>query len=277
MRVSARGGDIKMNVWQAILYGLVQGITEFLPVSSSGHLTLLGKIFQSDESAMLSFTTLLHVGTLIAVFVVMRKEILAILKDLLGMSTRLIVLATIPAVLAAVLMGGLIERLFGGGFLGYAFLLTGVVLAATWLSKRARSGQDKPVGYREALAAGVAQAVAIAPGVSRSGMTLAALLFSGVDREKAIRFSFLMSIPAILGGFLFDVIDMIQGEGAALAAFGAGNILAGVLAAALAGYLAMEFMLRRLTRRGFLVCAVYVAVLGILVLVDQNLTHLVFA
>ncbi|NLO36036.1 MAG: undecaprenyl-diphosphate phosphatase [Clostridiaceae bacterium] len=266
-----------MNLWQAILYGLVQGITEFLPVSSSGHLTLLGQIFKSDESAMLSFTTLLHVGTLIAVFVVMRKEILAILKDLLGLSMRLIVLATVPAVLAAVLLGGLIERLFGGGFLGYAFLLTGIVLAATWLSKRARSGQDKPVGYREALVAGVAQAVAIAPGVSRSGMTLAALLFSGVDREKAIRFSFLMSIPAILGGFLFDVIDMLQGEGAALAAFGAGNILAGVLAAALAGYLAMEFMLRRLTRRGFLVCAVYVAVLGILVPIDQNLIHLVFA
>jgi len=263
-----------MSVIEAFLFGIVQGITEFLPVSSSGHLTLLGKILGTEESAMLSYTTLLHVGTLIAVFVVMRREILAILKDLLGLRLRLIILATIPAVLASFLLGDWLDKLFGGRYLGWSFLLTGLALVS-FLLKKKPADEQKPIGYREALIAGVGQAVAIAPGVSRSGLTLTALFWSDVGREKAIRFSFLMSIPAILGGFLLDVIDMIKGEGAALAAFGTVNILIGILAAAAAGWLAMEFMLRRLNRRGFLVCAAYVAVLGILVLVDQHVTHLV--
>lgn len=264
-----------MSVIEAFLFGIIQGITEFLPVSSSGHLTLLGKILGTEESAMLSFATLLHAGTLIAVFIVMRREILAILKDLLGLRLRLIILATIPAVLAALLLGDWLDKLFGGSYLGWSFLVTGLVLASILLKKKP-ADQEKPIGYREALIAGVGQAIAIAPGVSRSGMTLAALLWSDVAREKAIRFSFLMSIPAILGGFLLDVIDMLKGEGAALAAFGAVNILVGILAAAAAGWLTMEFMLRRLNRRGFLICAVYVAILGILVLIDQQVTHLIF-
>lgn len=264
-----------MSGIEAFLFGIIQGITEFLPVSSSGHLTLLGRILETEETAMLSFTTLLHAGTLIAVFIVMRREILAILKDLLGLRLRLIILATIPAVLAALLLGDWLDKLFGGHYLGWSFLVTGLALLSMLLKKKPADGQ-KPIGYREALIAGVGQAVAIAPGVSRSGMTLTALLWSDVGREKAIRFSFLMSIPAILGGFLLDVIDMIKGEGDALAAFGTVNILIGILAAAAAGWLTMEFMLRRLNRRGFLVCAVYVVVLGLLVLVDQRVTHLVF-
>jgi undecaprenyl-diphosphatase len=265
-----------MRLIEAILYGLIQGITEFIPVSSSGHLTLLGRVLKTDESAMLSFVTWLHVGTLIAVFIVMRHEIRAMLRDLLGLSVRLIIAATIPAVLAAVFLGGLIDKLFDGSFLGYAFLLTGIALVSTLFIKKEHEQKDRPIGYREALIAGMGQAIAIAPGVSRSGMTLTALLFTKIGRERAIRFSFLMSIPAILGGFLLDVWDMIQGEGTALTAFGPVNIIAGILAAALSGWLAMEFMLRHLKRRGFMICAVYVLVLGALVLVDQTWIHLVF-
>ena len=265
-----------MNFLEALLFGLVQGITEFLPVSSSGHLTLLGRILNCDETAMLSFTTLLHVGTLISVFVVMRKEIMAILKDILGRNVRLIVVATIPAVLAAIFLGDFLDQLFGGGYLGYSFIITGAVLLATTLTGRLKKTTDKEIGYREAAAAGIGQAVAIAPGVSRSGLTLAALLFCGIDREKAIRFSFLMSIPAILGGFLLDVVDLIQGEGAALAAFGPVNIVAGIAVAAIAGWLAMEWMLRHLKKRGFLVCAFYVIALGLFVILDQQFIHLIF-
>lgn len=263
-----------MNILEAFLYGLVQGITEFLPVSSSGHLTLLGRILGSDETAMLSFTTLLHMGTLIAVFIVMRKEISAIIRDIFGARTWQLVIATIPAVLAAVLLGDWLDKLFAGNLLGYSFMLTGIILASTLLLKP--RPVDKEIGYREALIAGVGQAVAIAPGVSRSGTTLAALLFSGVSREKAIRFSFLMSIPAILGGFALDVYHMTQGEGSALLSFGIGNIIVGVAAAALAGWLAMEFMLRKLNWRTIFWCAVYVLGLGVLVLIDQTFLHLVF-
>jgi undecaprenyl-diphosphatase len=281
-----------MNPFEALLYGLIQGITEFLPVSSSGHLSLLGRILQTDESAMLSLATWLHAGTLIAVLVVMWREVSAILRDLTGVRMRQLILATLPAVLAAVLLGDWIEQLFAGRALGYAFLVTAVILAATLLrpaksaasqtiSDPAAAGQepaatDRPIGYREALWAGLGQAIAIAPGVSRSGASLAALLLAGIRREQAIRFAFLMSIPAIFGGFVLDLFDLVRGENAALAAFGVGNIIIGVVAAGVSGYLVMQFMLRRLNRRGLLICAAYVAALGLLVLIDQHITRIFF-
>ena len=264
-----------MNFIEAIIFGLIQGISEFLPVSSSGHLTLLGRVFAVDEAVMLSFTTLLHVGTLISVFVVMRREIRDILRDILGKKTWLLLVATVPAVLAAILLGDWIDSLFGGHLLGYSFLATALILCLSLLWSR-KSKKDGEVGYSEALAGGIGQAVAIIPGISRSGTTITALLLTGVEREKAIHFSFLMSIPVILGGFALDLIKLIRGDGSALLELGVGNIILGVLAAAVSGALVMEFMLRKLNRRGFLYCAAYVALLGILVLIDQNITQIVF-
>lgn len=265
-----------MNFFEAIIYGLVQGVTEFIPVSSSGHLTLFGRIFDTDPDVMLTLSAWLHMGTLIAVFVVMRKEIKEILHDLLGPRTWQLVLATIPAIVAALLLGDWLESLFGGGMLGYSFLITGLLLLSTLFRRQTKDQIEKKIGYREALIAGTGQALAIVPGISRSGSTLTALLFSGIDRRQAIRFSFLMSIPAILGGFLFDMIDVIRSQGEALATLGVGNIIIGVIAAGLSGYLAMEWMLKKLTRRGFLYCAAYVVLLGLLVLIDQNWIGLVF-
>lgn len=263
-----------MSFFEALVYGLVQGITEFIPVSSSGHLTLFGRIFNTDAELMLTLSAWLHMGTLIAVFVVMRREIKEILHDLFGPRTWQLVIATIPAVIVALLLGDWLESLFGGGMLGYSFMLTGVLLLSTLLRRSPRP--DKKIGYREALIAGTGQAIAIVPGISRSGSTLTALLFTGIDRQKAIRFSFLMSIPAIMGGFIFDLIDLVRNNGDALAGLGIGNIIVGVIAAGLSGYLAMEWMLKKLTRRGFAVCAAYVLLLGLLVIVDQNWTGIVF-
>ena len=264
-----------MGFFEALLYGLIQGITEFLPVSSSGHLTLLGRIFQTDPDAMMSLTTMLHMGTLISVFIVMRREIKAILHDIFGARTWQLVLATIPAVIVAVLLGDWLDKLFAGGMLGYSFLATAFILISVLLWHR-KSQASKAVGYREALIGGLGQAIAIVPGISRSGTTITALLFSGVGRDQAIRFSFLMSIPAILGGFALDMIHLIKGEGSSLLSLGLFNVIVGVLAAAVSGWLVMEFMLRKLNRKGFLYCAIYVAVLGLLVLIDQTFTHLVF-
>ena len=126
---------------------------------------------------------------------------------------------------------------------------------------------------KDALAAGIGQAVAILPGVSRSGTTLTTLLLSGVARTAAIRFSFLMSIPAILGGFVLDLKDLLDGGSSAITMLGTGPIVVGVLAAGLSGWLVMELMLQKLSRRGLLICAAYVLLLGALVLIDQNLTH----
>lgn len=264
-----------MNFIEAILFGLIQGITEFLPVSSSGHLTLFGRIFDIDEGVMMSFSTLLHMGTLISVFVVMRRELGEILRDIFGRKTWLLVIATIPAIIAAVLLGDWLDLLFAGGMLGYSFLATAVILLISLIWRR----KGKPVseiGYREALLGGLGQAVAIVPGISRSGTTITTLLLTGIEREKAIRFSFLMSIPAILGGFALDVYHLIKGEGSAVLELGIGNIIVGVLVAGVSGWLVMEFMLRKLGRRGFLYCAIYVAIIGILVLTDQTFTHFFF-
>jgi len=264
-----------MGIIEAIFFGLVQGITEFLPVSSSGHLVLFGLVFNIDSNIMMSFSTLLHMGTLISVFVVMRKEIVEILRDILGRRTWQLVLATIPAFLAAFFLGDWLDSLFGGSTLGFSFLATAVILIIAVVWKRKKPPVED-VGYREAVIGGIGQAIAIVPGISRSGTTITALLLSGVDRDKAIRFSFLMSIPAILGGFAFDVKKMIEGQGSAIASLGIGNIIIGVLAAAISGWLVMEFMLRKLNRRGFLYCAIYVALLGCLILCDQYIFHLVF-
>lgn len=263
-----------MNFLEAIIFGLVQGITEFLPVSSSGHLTLFGRIFQMDEDIMMSFSTLLHMGTLISVFVVMRREIGEILRDIFGRKTWLIIVATVPAILAAVLLGDWLESLFGGSMLGFSFLATALILLTSLLWRKQQTAGD--IGYKEAVIGGIGQAIAIVPGISRSGTTITALLLSGVERQQAIRFSFLMSIPAILGGFALDVYHLFQGEGSAVMDLGIGNIIIGVLAAAVSGWLVMEFMLRKLNRRGFLYCALYAALLGILIIVDQNFTHVIF-
>lgn len=301
-----------MNFLEALILGLIQGITEFIPVSSSGHLTLFGKVFDVDSSIMLSFTTLLHVGTLIAVFIVMRKDIKSILLDIFGKMTWLIIIATIPAVIAAVLLGDLLDELFAGGSLGYSFLMTGLILLTTLMIKQDRSVHQaklvraasiqkdeisaepfsddsdnasevtainrlpKEISYKEALIAGLGQAVAILPGISRSGSTLAALLFCKIDRKKAVRFSFLMSIPAIAGGFLLDLIKMFGGETTALTQLDPFVIIIGIAAAFFSGWLAMNYMLKKLTAKGLLVFAIYVIILGLLVLIDQNWLHLVF-
>ncbi|NLW10667.1 MAG: undecaprenyl-diphosphate phosphatase [Clostridiaceae bacterium] len=301
-----------MNFFEALILGLIQGITEFIPVSSSGHLTLFGKVFDVDSSIMLSFTTLLHVGTLIAVFIVMRKDIKKILLDIFGKMTWLIIIATIPAVIAAVLLGDLLDKLFAGGSLGFSFLMTGLILLSTLMIKQDKSidksklvraaaiqneeqntvqepdrtsvdktettsnSLAKEISYKEALIAGLGQAVAILPGISRSGSTLATLLFCKIDRKKAVRFSFLMSIPAIAGGFLLDIIKMLGGESTALTQIDPFILIVGIAAAFFSGWLAMNYMLKKLTSKGLLTFAIYVIVLGLLVLIDQNWLHLVF-
>lgn len=264
-----------MRLWEAVIYGIVQGLTEFLPVSSSGHITLLGRIFGTPQEVMQSFTTMLHVGTLIAVFMVMWKEIKAILKDLAGLTTRLLIVATIPAVLFALLFSDWIEKAFGhGASLGFEFLITGIILLSVFL---VRGGEQKTtIGYREAAIAGAGQAVAILPAISRSGATIAALLHAGVARDAAIRFSFLMAVPAILGGFILDVYGMVRSDTNVFIELGVFNVIVGVVLAGVFGWLAMRWMIRRLTRRGFLYCAFYVIGLGTLILCDQQVTRWVF-
>jgi undecaprenyl-diphosphatase len=258
-----------MNLIQAFILGAVQGLTEFLPVSSSGHLVLFQRLFGLKEN-VLTFDIAVHFATLIAVIVVFWKDILGILKKPFGRMTWLLVIGTLPAILVGLTLKKTIESLFEGGqTLGIEFIATGIVL---WFAESVRKGNKKldRTSILDALWIGVAQAVAILPAVSRSGLTIAGALFRGLTREFAAKFSFLLAIPAILGATVLDVPDAMRTiRATGTVGVPTASLILGVLTALVFGFFAIKLMLRILTRgslRGF---AVYVILLGLLVLVDQ--------
>lgn len=293
-----------VTVLQAIILGLVQGATEFLPVSSSGHLVLTQKIFGIDEGTVL-LSCMLHVGTLLAVMLVFYKDILAMIHGFFGGAAEaaktkswggyfrsftggankllsLLVVATVPTVVFALAFDGfkfdalggqtIIEYTFQGNLLGWGFLLTALILT---IADRQKNGRKRlnSMGFGDAAWMGLMQGVAILPAVSRSGSTISGGLFTGLERGFAARFSMLMSIPAILGSF---ILEMKKAAEAGLGNQPWGAILLGMLAAAISGFFAVKFLLKVLERAGLKGFALYVLVLGLLVLADQYWFHLVF-
>jgi undecaprenyl-diphosphatase len=277
-----------MTVLQAILLGAIQGLTEFLPVSSSGHLVLFQKIFGIAEPAMF-FDTLVHGGTLIAVFVVLWRDIWNILRRLIQPLTGYLILGTLPAVAVALAFDDAIEGAFqSGNFLGFAFLITAIFLAlAEIISKKVKTLKEKEeMTWFDALIIGIFQAIAIIPGVSRSGSTLSASLARGLDRDFAARFSFLLSIPAILGALVMQIKELADqtgsiqalpaGSAPASPGIGALPLAAGTLTAAIVGFFAIRFMLKIVRERSLWGFAAYTGALGLLVLADRYLVHLFF-
>ncbi len=258
-----------MDILESIVLGIVQGLTEFLPVSSSGHLVLLQKLFglSGPEGAggswLIFFDTMLHLGTLIAVVIVMRREIIDLFKKPFH-TLWYLVIATIPAVIFALIFKDFIDETFGGEYLGYAFLLTALIL---WLSEVIAKSLAKRRELKSgaALTMGVMQVVGLFPGVSRSGSTIAGGLAYGLDREKAAKFSFLMSIPAIIGANMFKGLDLLKtGVDVQWA-----PAIIGMVCAAIAGYIAIKFMLSLIQRKRLYGFAVYAALLGVFVLLNQ--------
>jgi undecaprenyl-diphosphatase len=267
-----------MSIFEAIILGAVQGLTEFLPVSSSGHLVLFQKIFGIEGEALF-FDTMVHVGTLAAVFAVLWRDIWNILRRIIQPLTAYLILATLPAVIAALVFKDHIEKAFASGsFLGFAFLVTsGILVIAEFLSRRPGilKKQDD-MNWLDALIVGVLQAAAIIPGVSRSGSTLSGALSRKLDRDFAARFSFLLSIPAILGALVLQIKEIAGGQSGAEAGIGAAPIATGTVTAAIVGFFAVRLMLKIVKERSLIGFAVYTALLGVLVLIDQFGTHLFF-
>jgi undecaprenyl-diphosphatase len=263
-----------MTIIEAIILGAAQGLTEFLPVSSSGHLVLLQKIFHISEGALL-FDTLVHAGTLVSVFIVLWEDIWGLLKRPIQPMTGFLIAATIPTVIVALLFREIIEESFASAtFLGFSFLTTAVVLLiAERLSRRA--GEIRLImRLPDALIIGVMQAFAIIPGVSRSGCTLSGALSRKLDRDLSARFSFLLSIPAILGALVLQLKDVAVG--ASVEPVNAAPLIIGTLTAALVGFFSVKLMLKIVKERSLTGFAFYVAALGILVLLDQNVGHIFF-
>ncbi len=261
-----------MTVWYAMLLGLVQGLTEFLPVSSSGHLVLMQKVLGLDTQASMFFDTMLHLGTLVAVFAVFYKQVWEMLRRPLQKKVGLLLIATAVTVVIALLFEDFIEHSFSGALLGVEFLITAVIL---FLTERLAHGKKTIDHMRplEAAGVGLMQAISILPAVSRSGATIAGSRFFGLKKEDAAEFSFLLSIPAILGSVVLQAPDVIE-SGVSNEPWGA--IFAGALVAAVSGYFAVRFMLRLIVKKNLLGFAWYVTALGVLVLLDQLVFRVFF-
>ena len=258
-----------MSIWEALILGIIQGLTEFLPVSSSGHLELAKEIFGGDRlpEESLFFTLLLHFATALSTIVVFRKDIASLfrgsLRNGLNESNKYIlyiVISMIPAAAVGLFFEDEIVSLFGGriALVGAMLLVTAAFLLIADFSK----DRKLPIGPWKALIVGVLQAIALMPGISRSGATISAGISVGLSREEAARFSFLMVIPLILGKMILDIGDI---ERMSIGDQGI-NYLVGFLAAFFSGMLACKWMIALVKRSKLWVFAIYCVIVGCIAL-----------
>lgn len=262
-----------MTIIESILLGIVQGITEFLPVSSSGHLSILQNIFHVETNGGMLFDIMLHVGTLVAVFIVYRKDIWKMILEALSMAADicsnlktfvmnkihktslkykkivhnsyrkfvvLILVSTIPTGIIGVLGGDLIDAASETLLIpGICLLITGVLLMMADLSREGRK-LPKDVGYKQGVIIGIAQGIATLPGISRSGTTIATCIFCGLDRKFAVKYSFILSIPAVLGAAVLEIKDVIAEP---IPTSEIGIYMIGAVFAGVVGYICIKTML----------------------------------
>ncbi|MDC6404526.1 MULTISPECIES: undecaprenyl-diphosphate phosphatase [Maribacter] len=259
-----------MDILDAIILGIVQGLTEFLPVSSSGHLEL-GKAILGDNSVpeeSLLFTVVLHFATALSTIVVFRRDIGEIIRGLFQFSwneesqfSSKIIVSMIPAVLVGLFFEEQLEAFFGGNvmFVGFMLLITAVLL---YFADKAKD-TDKKVGFGSAFVIGISQAIAMLPGISRSGATISTSVLLGVDKSKSARFSFLMVVPLIFGKIAKDLL------GGELTFNGENNMamVAGFLAAFVAGLAACTWMIQLVRKSKLSYFAIYCLIVGLIAII----------
>ena len=274
-----------MDIIQAIILGIVQGLTEFLPVSSSAHLVFVTDFFNLPQNV--AFDTILHLGTLVAVVGYFWRDILTIISSFIssvldifrgkfkeGLEEKpfkklswLIIVGTIPAGLAGIFLQNQFEALFNDViYVGFFLIVTGLLL---WAAERVKPGTKdvKDISFKNALVIGIFQAIAIAPGISRSGATISAGLFSGLNRELAARFSFLLSIPAILGAAVVQIRHINSMDTTTV------TLIAGFLSAMIFGYIAIKLLLKIIRERTLMIFAYYCWIVGALAII-VSILHL---
>ena len=264
-----------MTWWQAILLGAVQGLGEFLPISSSGHIMFFEQLLnmQIDPNAMMLVTVLLHVGTLLVILIVFWQDWLDILKHLIHSKTLLwLIVASLPALIAKVLLGDLFDKLNAGGLLGIFFLVTAVMM---WLVQRMSGGRhisrSGEVKGKHAVTMGCFQILGMMTGISRSGSTTLGGIVTGLSRKTAIKFCFMMSAPAVLGSLIVEGKDAFKAG--AFSALGEMlvPIILGIAVAFILGLLTARFMLRKIEHISYHWFAAYMGALGILTIILQVL------
>ena len=259
-----------MSWIEALILGLIQGLTEFLPVSSSGHLEIGSVLLHAQSADNLLFAVTAHFATALATILVFKNDILTIVRDILKFqwneSTQFaakIVVSMVPVFFVAIFFKDQIEELFVGNLLlvGSMLIITGGLL----LFAHFRNDGSKSVGFMSALLIGLAQAFAVLPGISRSGSTIATALILGIERSKAARFSFLMVLIPILGASLLELLD--YAENPAVHSINAASLIVGFLAAFVSGFVACKWMLAIVRKGKLTYFAIYCFIAGIIAII----------
>lgn len=258
---------------EALILGMIQGLTEFLPVSSSGHLEIGSVLLGTTSGDNLLFAVIVHAATALSTMIVFRKDIGIILMGLLELrwneSWKFVILITIsmiPVGIVGVLFEDRITGFFTGNLMlvGCMLLVTAALLFFTYF----KNDGNKSVSYFQAIMMGLAQTIAILPGISRAGATIATGLLIGVDKERATRFSFLMVLPPILGASLLKTIDYIE-DPSAHQGLEAIPMIAGFIAALVSGYIACRWMINIVKKGKLYYFAIYCVVVGLIAIISQ--------
>lgn len=268
-----------MGYIEAIVLGLVQGLSEFLPISSSGHLALLQNLFEINEDKVIFFAVLLHIGTLVSIFIVYHKDIYALIKELFllfkdiftGKGLRIeerpirklgimIIVSSIPTAIMGLLFSNYIDKIFGSlTVIAVCWIITGFILLFSEKLKNKKK-EIEGMKYRNAIFIGICQGLAIMPGISRSGSTIVGSLVTGLKREFAVEFAFLISIPAILGSAILEFPKAIK---AGIEPSTIGPMIVGFLVAAISGYFAITTMIKIVSKHKMRYFSYYVWILGL--------------
>ncbi len=274
-----------LSMFQSIILGVVQGLGEFLPISSSGHLAVLQYFFHINEDSVLFFTVMLHLGTLISVFIVywhdivdLVKELGAVIKDIFtGKGLRvnanptrklgfLIIVATIPTAIIGLLFNDVFNGFYSSLIaIGIGFLITGTIL---FIGERLPGGKREAtqMPFRSAVFVGIMQGIAITPGISRSGSTLFGGLVTRLNREFAVKFAFLISIPSILGSVILEFPKALK-QGLDLSMMM--PILVGMIVSAISGLIAIKTMIKLVSNKKLVVFSCYTWALGAFIILYQ--------
>ena len=262
---------------EAALLGLVQGLTEFLPVSSSGHLTICKSLF-GIETSNLSFEVAVHAATVLSTIVAFRKEIWDLLKGFFNLKMNpqkdyifKIGVSMVPIFIVGVFFKDYVEEIFGSGLavVGFMLVLTASLLALSEVMTKKQSGEGKPLGYKEAFIIGLAQACAVLPGLSRSGSTISTGLMLGVKKSEIAKFSFLMVLVPILGEAFLELVGGDFGQAAS--GIDALPLVVGFVVAFLSGLFACKLMINLVRSARLWGFAVYCAVAGIICIISTLL------
>ena len=267
-----------MSWFESIVLGIIQGLTEFLPVSSSGHLAIAGTLFGLTGEENLAFAILVHAATVLSTIIVLWKEIFGLFSGFFAFrwnsDTKMVVkllLSMVPVGLVGVYFRETVERFFGSGLIlvGCMLILTAVLLFVSFMIARPRKEE---VPFRDAIIIGCVQACAVLPGLSRSGSTIAAGVWLGNNREKVAKFSFLMVILPVLGETFLDGMKMMKGATTVFSSISIPAMIGGFLAAFIAGLIACKWMIGLVKKGQMKYFAYYCAAIGFFAIIYSILS-----